>query len=129
MARLLLIDDDLDYTDVIRARMQKAGYQIETCPGCEEAAELLEKDKKFDVIILDLEMPARNGMATLTYLRNHFTTSEQPEGFTIPIIVATGLQSERLREIVLTQKVADYILKPFDTSLLIEKVEAVLKKK
>lgn len=129
MARLLLIDDDLDYTDVMRARMQKAGYQVESCPGCDEAVQLLEKDMKFDVIILDVEMPARNGMATLTYLRNHFTTPERPGGFTIPVIVATGLQSERLREIIMTQKVADYIQKPFDTSLLIEKIEAVLKKK
>ncbi len=127
MRKLLLIDDDEDYTSVVRLRLEKEGYEIECAPSCDAAILILEKDFNFDVVILDVEMPERNGLATLAHFRGHF--SKRPNGFSIPVIVATGLMSPRLKDIFAAQQVSDYIQKPFESSALIEKIEKILAKK
>ncbi len=127
MKRILLIDDDEDYASVIRMRLEKEGYQVKWSPGCASAIQELEKDFNFGVIILDVEMPERNGLATLAHLRGHF--EKRPGGFTIPVMIATGLMSPRLKDIFGAQQVADYIQKPFESSALVEKIEKILAKK
>ena len=127
MSKILLIDDDEDYSVIIRMRLQKQGYQVERAPGCDKAIELLEKDFGFDVIILDVEMPEKNGLATLAYLKGRFMN--RPGGFTIPVMIATGLLSSRLRDIFAAQQVADYIQKPFEISALTERIGTILAKK
>ena len=127
MKKILLIDDDEDYSQIVRMRLQKEGYQVEWAPSGDQAVQVLEKDLGYDLIILDVEMPERNGMATLAHLRGHF--EKKPGGFNIPIIIATGLVSARLRDIFTSQKVADYIQKPFEPSDLIGKIEKITVKK
>ena len=122
-----MIDDDEDYSAVICVRLEKEGFEIQWVPSCDAAIALLEKDLGFDCIILDVEMPERNGLATLAHLRSRF--SSQPGGFSIPVIVATGLMSPRLKDIFESQAVSDYIQKPFETSVLIGKIEKILAKK
>ena len=127
MKQILLIDDDEDYASVIRMRLEKEGYQVQWAPGCDSAIKELEKDFNVDVIILDVEMPERNGLATLAHLRGRF--EKRPGGFTIPVMIATGLMSPRLKDIFGAQQVADYIQKPFEASTLVGKIEKILAKK
>ncbi len=127
MKRVLIIDDDKDYADLLMIRLNQAGYEAEWFNGCEAATQRLDKSMDFDVVVLDVEMPEKNGMATLAYLKNHFKARGFNK-FPIPVIVATGLQSQELREIFLDQDVADYIQKPFDSSVLTKKIENILSK-
>jgi len=71
-------------------------------------------------------MPERNGLATLTHIRNHFSGSRYPLGLPIPVMIATGLRSDRLKEIAESQHIDDYIEKPFDSRVLVKKIEAIL---
>ncbi|MBI4388306.1 MAG: response regulator [Candidatus Omnitrophica bacterium] len=127
MRKVLLIDDDQDYASLIRMRLEEKGYHIEYQSNPVDAIKHLEKNFDFDVIILDVQMPERNGLSTLAHLRGHFKMKNpKGKGFDIPIIVATGLQSEKLRDIFESQAVADYLQKPFDSNVLIEKIEKVV---
>ena len=127
MRRLLLIDDDEDYASIISMRLEKEGYQVKWASSGDLAVQELEKDFGYDVIILDVEMPERNGLATLAHFRGHF--NKRLGGFTIPVIVATGLMSPRLKEIFTGEQVSDYIQKPFETSMLVQKIENILAQK
>ena len=125
MKKVLLIDDDQDYASLIRMRLEEKGYHIEWDSNPIDAVKRLQKNLDFDVIILDVQMPERNGLSTLAHLRGHFK-SKNPQGLSIPIIVATGLQSNKLRDIFESQEVADYLQKPFDSNVLIAKIEKVV---
>lgn len=125
MKKVLLIDDDQDYASLIRMRLEEKGYHIEWDSNPIDAVKRLQKNLDFDVIILDVQMPERNGLSTLAHLRGHFK-SKNSQGLGIPIIVATGLQSNKLRDIFESQEVADYLQKPFDSNVLIAKIEKVV---
>ena len=127
MARILLVDDDEDYSQVVKMRLQKEGYEVDWASGGEKAAQVLTDDFNYNLIIMDVEMPEKNGMATLAYLRGHF--EKKPGGFNIPVMIATGLVSQRLRDIFTAQRVAGYIQTPFETSDLIDQIEKILVKK
>lgn len=127
MRRILIIDDDKDYAELLMIRLTQAGYESEWFNGCEAATKRLDQSMDFDIVVLDVEMPEKNGMATLAYLKNHFKTRGF-NTFPIPVIVATGLQSQELREIFLDEDVADYIQKPFDSTVLTKKIEKILSK-
>lgn len=127
MRKLLLVDDDEDYAAVVKMRLEKEGFEIDWVPGCEQAILTLEKNPNVDLIILDVEMPERNGLATLAHLKGHF--QGRPGGFKIPVIIATGLMSPKLKEIFASQQVADYVQKPFESSVLVQKIEKILAEK
>ena len=127
MTKILLVDDDEDYSQVVRMRLEKEGYEVNWASGGEKAAQVLTNDFNYDLIIMDVEMPEKNGMATLAYLRSHF--EKKPGGFKIPVMIATGLVSQRLRDIFEAQHVAGYIQKPFETGDLIGRIEKILVKK
>jgi len=97
--------------------------------GCEKAIEVLDKDFAYDLVILDVEMPQKNGLATLAHLRHHFKAPKFPNGFTIPVMVATGLQSARLEDIFASQNVSGYIKKPFESHALVDQIRKIVEAK
>src|SRR3989338_7760923 len=113
--RILLVDDDEDYASLVRMRLEKEGYQAEWVSGCNDAVKVLEKDFGFYLIILDIQMPDKNGLASLVYLRSHFAM--RAGGFAIPVMIATGLHSSRLRDLFTAEGVCDYIQKPFESQV------------
>ncbi len=127
MTRILLVDDDEDYSQIVRMRLEKEGYQVESVSSGDQAVKTLEKDFNYDIIILDIEMPEKNGMATLAYLRSHF--QNKPGGFNIPVMIVTGLVSAKLKEIFTAQRIAGYIQKPFETANLVAQIEKIVVKK
>jgi DNA-binding response OmpR family regulator len=122
----MLIDDDRDYAEVLKVRLSEEGYQVEWFATSEEAIRRLEGSGTADLIILDVEMPERNGLATLTHLKKRLGRSGEGP---VPIMIATGLASERLKELFEAEQVADYIRKPFDSKTLIKRIEAILSHK
>ena len=66
--KILLVDDALDFLEVISARMQSWGYEPITASSGKEALDVM-KDKNVDVVILDYKMPEMDGLATLKEIR------------------------------------------------------------
>ena len=67
-AKVLLVDDEEDFTDVFAQRMEFRGLKVVTASSGAEALEKV-KNKEFDAVILDMLMPGMGGIETLTRLR------------------------------------------------------------
>ncbi len=121
---ILVVDDDRDYANLIKLRLETSGYQVSWASNGMEALNLLETNYKPDLIIMDIEMPDRNGLTTIINLNVRHL--REKNAVKIPIIVATGLQSEAVRDLLTAQQISDYVTKPYDASLLIEKIHQLI---
>jgi len=128
MAKILVVDDDPDMRLVIASVLSSRSYQvIEGCDG-HEALQLL-KEEKPDLMLLDLLMPGMDGFAVIKELR-----SSQDKGYPhVPVLVISSVREEssnRRYELELGSKldVDDYIEKPIEPFILLERVEKILSK-
>lgn len=123
---ILVVDDDPDYSDLMRLRLETAGFKIICASNGLEALELLKGEFRPDLIIMDVDMPEKNGLATLISMEVQLKKAGKKGKAAIPVIVATGMPSEKIKEIVMSQNVDDFLQKPFQGEELLEKVGRLL---
>ncbi len=115
---ILLVDDSLTMRRIQRNVLEEIGVQsfAEAADG-EEAIELLKGDPaKFDLVLLDVNMPNKNGVETLKEIRSN------PDLEKLPVIMVTS-EAERSIVVELIKSGAnDYVIKPFDSATIKEKV-------
>ena len=119
--QILLVEDNLINQKVASYTLTKQGANVEIANHGKEAIVMLEK-KKYDVILMDIQMPEMDGFETTRYIRN----SIQESISTTPIIAmtASALVSERAK--CLASGMNDYISKPFQAKELYEKISSQL---
>jgi len=120
MARILVIDDDRKLRDVLSRALERAGHTVfEADDGA--AGIRLYRDRGPDLVITDIFMPERDGLATIVQLRREFT------GVKI-IVISGGDQSGSLdlREHAAALGASRTLLKPFDQSELVRTVHELL---
>jgi len=122
---ILIADDDAEIRDIIKNYLMHFGFKIflEAKDGSEAYRYILDERQKIDLIISDWEMPRTDGLSLLRALRSHNTRSN------IPFIMVTSQQSQEKLKISNAKKFAvnSYIIKPFRSETLHEKVWQVLK--
>ncbi len=121
MATILLVDDDHDILNFGKKVFAAAGYDIITAENVLEAVEILQV-KDFDLIISDANMPTHSGFDLVETLKSEDRYKN------IPIALLTARREREDIEHAIRLGVADYIVKPIDPSLLIKKVQGILKK-
>jgi CheY-like chemotaxis protein len=68
--KVLLVDDEADFLELISGRIKSWGYEVKTSLSGKEAIEILrEKDSAIDIVVLDYMMPVLDGVATLREIR------------------------------------------------------------
>ena len=88
-SRLLIVDDDDFYQSLTQELLEQSGYQVETAADGLMAWELLDRDPfRFDLILLDKQMPRMDGIALLKQLK------ADPRFKGIPVIMLTGANSQ-----------------------------------
>src|SRR3989338_6254136 len=100
---ILIVDDDPDYSELTRTRLEASGYHVSCAVNGRDALAILEKDDQPDLIIMDIEMPDRNGLTTLINMNVRGRKEKKDKRVHIPVIVATWLQSEKVREVMMAQ--------------------------
>lgn len=118
MTTILLIDDDPDVRTVMSRLLQKQGYYVETASKREEALAKLEK-KLPSLILLDVLLSGHDGRELCRELKASFATSH------IPVIMFSGHPGAALQFEVYGAD--DFITKPFNTDVLLEKLDRHLK--
>ncbi|KAA0876433.1 response regulator [Nitrincola tapanii] len=116
---LLVVDDDPFQRSLLSKLLSAAHYQVECVDGGLAALKFLEKSQP-DLILMDIMMPDLDGIETTRRIRQNSLLSR------IPIIVISGLHE---RDIVLEcvkLGAADYVIKPYNRSQLLEKVQEAL---
>ena len=116
---ILVVDDELLIRDLLYDFFTQQGWDIAIAESGEKALEIL-RDKKVDLMLTDLKMPAMDGMTL---------TSQVREGYPdIPVVIMTGYPSVDSAVDALRQRVADYVIKPLNINKLYKTIEANLKK-
>lgn len=113
---ILVVDDSLSIRKYLNGILTKKGFSISTARNGLEALDLL-KDKKFDLIITDLEMPQVSGYELIETIR----LDEQHND--TPIIVLTGRASEDFKNLTTELGADAYIIKPFKDQELFDEIE------
>ena len=110
-SRVLLVDDERDFLDIMAERIRSRGMAVTTATSAEEAAKLVERGS-YDIVIMDFMMPAMDGFKALKLLKD-----VQPE---IQVILLTGDAAADKCSEALRLGALDVIEKPADLSLLIQ---------
>ncbi len=121
-AKILVVDDEKDGRRLIKSILTQANYETKEAENGEEAVEKLRREK-FDLLILDVQMPKMDGYQVCHEIRN------DPLLKRIPVIMLTvmGDTLDRVRGHRLG--IDDYITKPFDAEEFLARVDSVLSRR
>ena len=120
-ARILVVDDEPEMVEMIRAALLADGYrQVTTTTRAAEALERYRTDPP-DLLILDMNMPGVHGMDVLQEL--HELVSEDVY---LPILVVTGVRSVDVKLKALYWGAKDFLPKPFEIPELLLRVRLLL---
>ncbi|HEY6394692.1 MAG TPA: response regulator transcription factor [Candidatus Binataceae bacterium] len=117
---VLLVEDEARLAGNLRQGLSEAGIKVEWANSAELAAEMLA-EKSFDLMILDLQLPGKDGIAFLRELRaaqNH-----------IPVLILSARSSLEERVSGLDSGADDYLPKPFAFAELLARVKAVARRR
>ena len=116
---VLIVEDEKNIVDIIRFNLQRTGYNtLEAYDG--EAGLAMAREKKPDLILLDVMMPKMMGFDVCRALR--------AEGDNVPVIILTAREEEEDKILGLEIGADDYITKPYSFRELLARVRAVLRR-
>src|SRR5947207_1899611 len=121
-ARILVVDDHEDNIELLRARLEARGYEVD---GATDGQQALDKVEEIcpDLILLDVMMPKMDGMEVARRLKARIANKELPF---IPIIMQTALDSTEQKVEGLDAGAIDYVTKPINFAELEARVSSHL---
>ena len=117
--RLLLVEDDTMIGETLLDLLRAESYAVDWVKDGEMADTAL-RSQSYDLVLLDLGLPRRDGMAVLRSLR---ARKER-----IPVLIATARDSVQQRIEGLDAGADDYVLKPYDLDELLARIRALLRR-
>src|SRR5438045_9462929 len=121
--RILVVDDHEDNIELLRARLEARGYDVDGAPDGQAALEQVDKMVP-DLILLDVMMPKMDGMEVARRLKAKIANKELPF---IPIIMQTALDSTENKVEGLDAGADDYLTKPINFAELAARVSSKLR--
>ena len=119
--RILVVDDDKEIVRIIRAYLEKAGYNVSIAYDGETALHIIRSDRP-DLVVLDLMLPDRDGWSITRIVRG------DPSLAATPIVMLTARVEGEDRVQGLDLGADDYIPKPFNPHEVVARVRAVLRR-
>ena len=117
MIKILIVDDEKPICDLIDMNLTAAGYSCVTVQDGLSAIDEVEKDA-FDLVLLDIMLPGADGYDVMEYIKP----------FKVPVIFISAKHEVKDRVKGLKLGADDYLIKPFDVTELLARVEAVLRR-
>jgi two-component system KDP operon response regulator KdpE len=117
-ARILVVDDDPQIRRVMRVTLTGQGYEVDDAKNGETALDKL-RDERFDLVLLDMNMPGVGGLETCRAIR------AQSE---IAIVMLTVRDGESDKVEALDAGADDYVTKPYNASELLARIRAALRR-
>ena len=117
MSKLLLVDDDVELTELLSSLLMLEGFEVETANNGLEALQKL--DKSHELVLLDVMMPKLNGLDTLKEIRKVSN---------VPVMMLTARGEDIDRVLGLELGADDYLPKPFNDRELVARIRAILRR-
>ncbi|MEZ7721505.1 response regulator [Haemophilus parainfluenzae] len=117
MSKILLVDDDIELTDLLAEVLRLTGFEVEIANNGQEALDKLNSSHQ--LVLLDVMMPVLNGIETLKKIRQ---TSN------VPVMMLTARGEEIDRVLGLELGADDYLPKPFNDRELVARIKAILRR-
>lgn len=117
--RILLVEDDPLLGDGLAAGLRQAGFAVDWLKDGDSALAALQSER-FDLLVLDLGLPKRDGMAVLRRLRF--------EGSAMPVLILTARDATSDKIAGLDGGADDYLVKPVDLDELAARIRALLRR-
>ena len=117
--RIFLVEDEKKLAGFVRKGLEEQGFTVTVCHNGTDAATTLKVDS-FDLVILDIMLPGRDGLSILRGLRDQKNT--------VPVILVTARSETNERIQGLNLGADDYITKPFFMDELVARIQAVLRR-
>lgn len=118
MKKILLVEDDMSIRQLLKAGLEKEGYQIIEAKDGEVALELFSKEE-IHLILLDIMLPKIRGEEVLKRIRS---VSD------VPILIISALNDELIQIEAFRNQVDDYVVKPFSLNILSYKIKSLLRR-
>ncbi len=117
MIKILIVDDEMPICDLIDMNLSAAGYSCVAVQDGLSAIDEIEKNT-FDLVLLDIMLPGADGYDVMEYIRP----------YKVPVIFISAKHEVKDRVRGLKLGADDYLIKPFDVTELLARVEAVLRR-
>jgi len=117
--KVLVVEDEKNIASFVRKGLQEAGFTVTVCRNGDEAYSLA-RSGGFDVLVLDIMLPGRDGLSILRNLRETKNT--------VPVILVTARSALNERLEGLNLGADDYLAKPFYVEELIARIHAVTRR-
>ncbi|EGT76044.1 response regulator [Haemophilus haemolyticus] len=117
MSKLLLVDDDVELTELLSSLLTLEGFNVQTANNGLEALQKL--DESHELVLLDVMMPKLNGIETLKEIRKVSN---------VPVMMLTARGEDIDRVLGLELGADDYLPKPFNDRELIARIKAILRR-
>ena len=118
MKKILVIEDEKDIQNIIKAFLENADYKVETADDGLEGINLIQKNS-YDLVLLDIMMPKIDGFVVCEMIRKNSN---------IPIIILTALTDEESQLKGFDKLADDYITKPFSMPIVLKHIEAIFRR-
>ena len=117
--RLLIVEDDAKVAAALKKGLKEEGYAVDVCPDGEEAV-AAARVSEYDLVLLDLRLPGKDGWTVCRELRTHKILT--------PILMLTAFDSVDDKVKGLRAGADDYLTKPFSFEELLALVQALLRR-
>lgn len=116
---ILFVDDDPDLREIVTDQLTASGYDVDAAEDGEIAIDRLQQ-KKYEVVLLDITMPNKNGMDVLRFTKDNSLTCK--------VIMLTGMVGLSVAIESIKLGAADYITKPYNMDYLLASIKRALEK-
>lgn len=117
--KILVIDDEEDILKLLKIRLEQESFNIITASDGDVGVKAAEQEVP-DLIILDIMMPKMDGYSCLKEIRGLPKTKD------IPVLMLSGKEEEKVRDLFAFQKISGYIEKPFELDDIVTKIKEIL---
>jgi len=117
---VLIVDDEQDFREIIVKNLSKRDLSCDSAPDGATALEMI-KARNYDVVLLDVKMPGMDGIQTLREIKKIAPMVE--------VVMLTGHASVESGINGIKYGAFDYLMKPMETDILMEKLDAAYERK
>lgn len=118
MKKILVVEDEKNIQNIIKAFLENAEYKVETADDGLDAINLIQNNN-YDLILLDIMLPKVDGFTICEMIRKNSN---------VPIIILTALTDEESQLKGFDKLADDYITKPFSMPVLLKHIEAIFRR-